>query len=202
MVTRKQDYSRFRVNNLITTNTKATELHADLLETGTKVIRECDGLVCFKPCTMPMCCTAWPHLYRRYMLRNCFTEASNRFLGLGSRQRYDGLRNWFDWCWFRWSRLRFVMNFDFFSGCRGPRFRDGGGRFALQVILPRGILDGGRFLPARLGLHRGFTFLGRCRRRGRFTRRFGRCGGHWEGSCRLGSVRNRSSRWPFGGAVE
>ena len=93
------------------------------------------------------------------------------------------------------------MNFGFFSGCRGPGFRDGGGRFALQVILPRGILDGGRFLPARLGLHPGFTFLGRWRR-GRFTWGFGRRGGHWEGSCRLGSVRNRSSRWPFGRAVK
>ena len=39
VVTRKQDYSRFRINNLITTNTEATELHADLFETGTKVIR-------------------------------------------------------------------------------------------------------------------------------------------------------------------
>jgi hypothetical protein len=94
------------------------------------------------------------------------------------------------------------MNFDFFSGCRGPRFRDGGGRFALQVILPRGILNSGRFLPARLGLRSRFTFLGRCRRRGRFTRRFGRSGGHREGGCGLGSVRNGSSKWPFGGAVK
>ena len=94
------------------------------------------------------------------------------------------------------------MNFDFFSGCRGPRFRDGGGRFALQVILPRGILDSGRFLPTRLGLHRRFTFLGKCRRGGRFTRRFGRCGGHREGSYRLGNVRNGGSSWLFGGTVK
>jgi hypothetical protein len=31
----------------------ATKLHVDLLETGTKVIRQCDGLVYFKPHTIP-----------------------------------------------------------------------------------------------------------------------------------------------------
>ncbi len=35
----KKDYSRFGINNLITANTEATELHADLLKTGTEVIR-------------------------------------------------------------------------------------------------------------------------------------------------------------------
>jgi hypothetical protein len=35
----KRDYSRFGVNDLITANTEATELHADFFETGTKVIR-------------------------------------------------------------------------------------------------------------------------------------------------------------------
>jgi hypothetical protein len=39
VVTRKKDYSRFGINNLITANTEATKLHADLLETGTEVIR-------------------------------------------------------------------------------------------------------------------------------------------------------------------
>lgn len=39
VVTRKIDYSRFGINNLITANTEATELHANLLETGTEVIR-------------------------------------------------------------------------------------------------------------------------------------------------------------------
>jgi hypothetical protein len=33
VVTRKKIYSRFGINNLITANTEATELHADLLET-------------------------------------------------------------------------------------------------------------------------------------------------------------------------
>jgi len=85
VVTRKQDYSRFGINNLITANTEATELHTDLLETGTEIIRQCDGLVCFEPRAMPMCCTAWSRLYRRYMLRNCLTKAANGFLGLRSR---------------------------------------------------------------------------------------------------------------------
>lgn len=39
VVTKKKDYSRVGINNFITANTEATELHADLLETGTKVIR-------------------------------------------------------------------------------------------------------------------------------------------------------------------
>jgi hypothetical protein len=39
VVTRQNDHSRFGIDNLIATNTKATELHADLLEAGAKVIR-------------------------------------------------------------------------------------------------------------------------------------------------------------------
>jgi hypothetical protein len=39
VVTRLKDYSRFGIDNLIPANTEATELHADFLEAGAKVIR-------------------------------------------------------------------------------------------------------------------------------------------------------------------
>ena len=39
VVTRQKYYLRFGIDNLIAADTKATELHADLLETGAKVIR-------------------------------------------------------------------------------------------------------------------------------------------------------------------
>lgn len=37
--TRQKNYSRFGIDDFIATNTKATKLHADLLEAGAKVIR-------------------------------------------------------------------------------------------------------------------------------------------------------------------
>jgi hypothetical protein len=80
------------------------------------------------------------------------------------------------------------MAFDFLSGSREPRIYGRGRRFGLWVILPRGILTSGRFLPACLGLRRRFSFLDRCRGRGRFARGFEGCGGHREGRCRLGNI--------------
>ena len=94
------------------------------------------------------------------------------------------------------------MNFNFLRGSREPRIRDGGRRFGLRVILPRGILDGGRFLPTCLGLSRRFSFLDRCGGRGRFARGFEWCGGHREGRRRLGNVRRGNSRWLFSVSVE
>ena len=39
VVTRQKDHSRVGIDNLIATNAETTELHADLLEAGAKVIR-------------------------------------------------------------------------------------------------------------------------------------------------------------------